>query len=183
VFNPDTNGTDYYKDFNEFGVRLVVLNADYLNAYAYHSSTAAWLENVALDTDKIILLAEHLSSIPTQNWNNGSPTNKDGITAALQSFVNNGGTVIQLCGHSHADYSFDTPWLCVFSNCQKLEKADLSGSGYQAITGYDDYGLVAPDRTAGTATEDSWSVVVLRLNSRKINFVRFGAGNDREYSF
>ena len=183
VFNQATNGTDYYKDFDQYGVRLVVLNVDYLGAYVYSGSTVTWLEEVALNTDKIILLAVHLSSISSQNWNNNNPTNSANITAALQSFVNNGGTVIQMCGHSHTDYSFETPWLCVFSNCQKFEQADLTGAGYKAITGYDNYGLVAPERTAGTATEDSWSVVVLRPHARKINFVRFGAGNDREYTF
>lgn len=179
----ENNFTDYYVDFDWCGVRLIVINSDYLNAYVFSPSTAQWLSETALNTDKIVLLATHLSMIPSQNWDNGNPTNSDSVKSAIQTFVNNGGTVIQVCGHSHADYSFNSPWLCVFSNCQKLEKADLSGKEYQKITGYDSYGLVAPDRTVGTYTEDSWNVVVLRPKTRKVNFVRFGAGEDREYTF
>lgn len=183
VISNAENVTDYYVDFDWCNTRLVVINSNYLNAYVFHSSTAQWLSATALNTNKIVLLATHLSPISSQNWNNGNPTNSANVTAAIQAFVTNGGTIIQLCGHSHADYSFTTPWLCVFSNCQKFEKADLSGEGYTKITGYDSLGIVAPDRVEGTASEDSWNVVVLRPRARKINFVRFGAGNDREYDF
>ena len=61
--------------------------------------------------------------------------------------------------------------------------ADTTVAGYQAITGYDSYGLVAQQRTPETASADCWSMVIVRPIARKINLVRFGAGADREYSF
>ena len=100
----------------------------------------------------------------------------------MQAFVDSGGTLIQLCGNSHADYSFSDPWLTVFSTCAKFYQADVTTEEFTMITGYDGE-LVSPARTLGTITEDSWSLVVVRPQARKINFIRFGAGADREFSF
>lgn len=183
VFNPATNGTDFYKDFDNLGIRLVVVNANYLHQYEYSADTATWLANTALNTDKIVVFATHQSPINTQNYNTQSSTNGDSIISALQAFVTGGGTLIQLAGHAHADYSYSSPWLAITSCCNKCEKADLTKAGYQAITGYDAYGMVAPDRTPDTASMDCWSMVIVRPIARKINLVRFGAGSDREYSF
>ena len=181
--NPYSNGTEYYKDF-EVGVRLVVLNVNYGagGRYAFDSHTAAWLTNSALDTDNVVLLCSHLSSIPTQNWSNTNPANAADVTAAIQAFVTGGGVVVQLCGHSHADYAYTSPWTNVFSCCNKCQQADVTEEGYQMITGYVDT-LVAPERTVETVTEDCWSIVVVRPTARKINLIRFGAGADREYTF
>lgn len=183
-FNPDTNGTEYYIDYPTVGVRIVVLNVNYGEGgrYAYSPTTANWLTNNALQTDNIVLLCEHLSSVPTQNWENRKPTNADSITSAVQAFVNNGGTVIQLCGHSHADYAFDTPWLTVFSCCNKCQQVDVEGEGYAVITGYTE-APYAPERVVGTVSEDCWSIGILRPTARKLNLIRFGAGEDREYTF
>jgi hypothetical protein len=42
---------------------------------------------------------------------------------------------------------------------------------------------IAPERKLNTASEDLWDVLVIRPQSRKINTVRFGAGEDREWSY
>lgn len=183
TFNLATNGTDYYIDFTNLGVRLVVVNANYLAQYTFSQDTADWLEQDALDTNNTVIFCAHQSSINTQNYNAQSSTNGSDITDALAAFVTGGGKLIQLVGHGHADYSFASPWLAIASCCNKAEKADLTKAGYQAITGYDSLGLVAPDRISDTASMDCWSVVVVRPFTRKINLVRFGAGSDREYSY
>jgi hypothetical protein len=182
VFNLATLGTDCYKDFDNLGIRLVVINANHNNRYEYSLDTAAWLTSDALNTDKIVLLAMHLSPIKTQNYSKENPANSDAIMTALQAFVSEGGTLIQLCGHSHADYHFVTPWLSVFSNCAKFDQADVTSDGLSQVTGYEGE-ILTPERVAGTASEDCWTVVVVRPQARKINFVRFGAGVDREFSF
>ena len=40
-----------------------------------------------------------------------------------------------------------------------------------------------PKRTLGNATEDCFDVVVVRPGSKKINLVRFGAGEDRALEY
>lgn len=182
VFNKTNLGTDCYKDFDNLGIRLVVVNANHDDRYYFSPNTVSWLRDTALDTDNIVLFAVHFSSIPSQNHKNRDPAYRTEITAVLQNFINGGGTIIQVCGHSHADYAFTAPWLTVFSTCGKFESVDVTADGFTCITGYEGE-LVSPERVEGTATEDSWSVVVVRPQARKINFVRFGAGEDREFTF
>ena len=187
-FRTGSNGTDYYKDFDGYGVRIVGINANYTPAttthsvYSYNAETATWLADTALDTDYIVVLVEHLSSISTQNWNGQSLTNASAVTSALQSFVNSGGKLIQLCGHCHADYSFTSPWLAITNTCTKCEQCDTTTSGMSKITGYDSYGLASPAREYGTVTEDAWTVCVIRPESGKVDMIRFGAGEDRSYT-
>ena len=129
-----------------------------------------------------MLLAVHFSAIPTQNYSAKNPTNSSQIRSALQAFVDGGGTLIQLSGHSHADYHFTSPWLAIFSTCAKFESVDVNSEEHQKITGYEGT-IVSPERIERTASEDAWSVVVVRPQARKINLVRFGAGEDREFTF
>ena len=181
--NYGENGTDYYVDF-DIGIRLIVLNACNVKRahnYAYGSSTASWLES-ALNTTKTVLLLEHLSSISTQVWNNNSPTGYSGITSALTSFVNNGGKLIQLCGHSHVDLAFITPWLSIAFVCQKFSKADINTTEMQKISGYIDV-IGSYTRTADTASEDAWTVCILKPNSGMLSTIRFGAGVDRYFHY
>lgn len=183
IYNTAENGTDYYIDF-PIGVRVIVLNACNVKRahnYAYGSATASWLTE-ALDTDKTVLLLEHLSSIASQVWNNNHGTGADGITSALATFVNNGKNLVQISGHSHIDVAFVQPWLSVMNVCQKFEVANISDAGHQKITGYVDQ-MYAPSRTAGTHTEDAWTVCVLKPNSKEFDCIRFGAGVDRYFHY
>ena len=181
-YNLTAGEKDFYKDFDELGIRLIVLDGNHNQAYGFSANTATWLTNTALSTNYIVVIGVHFSPIASQNWSARSMSNATAVAAAIQTFVNNGGTVIQLCGHSHADYHFDTPWLSIHSNCQKFIQEDPTDSGYADIaSAVND--LEFPARTAGTATEDCWSVVIIKPVSRKIDLIRFGAGNDREFSF
>ena len=179
-FNPDTGGTEFYKDFDQYGVRLVVLNANYTKQYRLSSATPAWVRDYALDTNNVVLLAMHLSSISTQNWNGQAIDYGASLTNVITNFVNNGGTVIQLCGHSHADYQFAAPWLTIFSDCAKAVKANIESESYGQITGYVG-SISAPDRPFGTSKEDSWSLVVYKPISKTMHLCRFGAGVDRTF--
>jgi len=183
VFDP--TGFSYYKDVESLGIRAIVLCVNYLKQYKINADTVAWLSETALNTDKMVLLCEHLSSIPTQNWSGQALTNGTDLQHAIQSFVNGGGTLIQLCGHSHADYYFNDPWPTIFSCCQKFEQVDTTAGGFLDISGNvgGNAGIVAPARALSTATEDLWNVCVLKPLSKEIDFIRFGAGVDRYFHF
>ena len=181
--NSGENGTDYYVDF-DIGIRLIVLNACNVKKahnYAYGESTAAWLET-ALNTENAVLLLEHLSSIESQVWNNNHGTNADAITTKLTAFVNNGGELIQLSGHSHVDLAFIAPWLSVMFVAQKFDKASTTTTQIQKISGYIDV-MGSYDRVADTASEDAWTVCVLKPNSKELSTIRFGAGVDRYFHY
>ena len=186
TFNPDSEGTEYYMDIPDKGIRMIVLNTQYGELFAYSESTGKWLKDVALDTDYLILLAEHLSCIPTMNMNASPLKNRESVIEALKSHKRN--NIIQICGHSHCDYSFTdndpeySPWLTIFSNlarCTRRRQYDIGDT----TVGHTDNKFGCPYRTGETVSEDCWEVVVLDPEKRKINFVRFGAGEDREFDF
>lgn len=182
VYNEATDGTDYYKDIPNLGIRLVYLNTQYLNAYVISSDTVSWFTNIALDTDYTVILFTHQALITTQAWGATVPSNASSIVSAINSFISNGGTLIQFFGHAHADYAFESPWLAIGTTCGKFEQADTSSSGYQGITG-NTGSIVSPARTTGDTTEQAWDIVIVRPSAKKVNCVRFGAGSDREFSF
>lgn len=180
--NKNSNGTDFYIDYNDLGIRIVSLNGNYLNSLFIDDASANWFNSVALDTDNIVLLCVHESPINTQNWAAKTVYNGEWLKNKINLFIENGGTIIQLFGHSHADYAFTTPWLSIASTCCKFEQADITTTQYQAIIGYDGQ-IVAPTRTQGDVTEQAFDIVVIRPISRKINLVRFGSGSDREFTY
>ena len=182
--NAGENGTDYWFDLDGIGIRVISLNACNVKRahnYAYGTTTADFL-SAALDTDKTVLLLEHLSSISTQVWNNNSPTGYSGITSALTTFVNNGGKLVQLSGHSHVDLAFITPWLSVMFVCQKCVEAPTDTTGMNKITGYIDV-KGSYSRVEGEASEDAWTVCVLKPASMELATIRFGAGADRYFHY
>lgn len=173
---------NYYCDIDDFGIRVIVLDSNYMARYTFSQETAQWLSNYALDTDNMVVLLTHLSPISTQNWEGRVVDNSSGILTALNTFINNGGKIIQFSGHSHADYYFASPWLSVFNGCQKLEQVDTTTSDFAAITGYEG-SIIAPSRTRRTATEDLWSVCVLKPLSGELDVIRFGAGANRLFHY
>lgn len=175
-------GTDYYFDL-PVGVRVIVLNACNVSSgttYAYGNSTAQWLGSVLTNTTTPVLLLEHLSSVAEQVWNNNNPIGSASINSVIQSFIDNGGKLIQMSGHSHADIAFIEPWLSIVQVCQKYEQADVSTTEYALISGYIDV-INNPARTAQTYTEDAWSCCVYKPSTNDIYIIRFGAGNDRYF--
>ena len=180
--NPDTYGTDYYVNFDSLGVRLICLNV--CNSmvhlpFAYGASTAAWLAQV-LDPNYKILLCEHMSSIPSQNYNINTAVNCEAITSVLQNFVNNGGSLIQFTGHTHADIAFALPWINIVQAASRLATVSADHPNIQKITGYID-AITTDTRTPFTASEDLWSVCIYKPISNVIHTIRFGSGNDRHF--
>ena len=185
VVNFSENGTDYYFDVPGIGIRVVVLNSSNVKVaknYSFGTTTASWLENTAFDTTDTVLLLEHISSISSQVWNNTSGSNYTTIKGKIQDFVNGGGRLIQIMGHSHVDVAFITPWLAVSMVCQKCQQANTTTTEMQKISGYIDV-MGSPSRTAGTVTEDAWTVCVLKPNSMELSTIRFGAGVDRYFHY
>ena len=186
VFNPDSDGTEYYLDIPEKNIRMIVLNTQYGEIFAYSASTGRWLNEVALDTDYTILLAEHLSCITTMNMNASPIKNRETVKRALKDHKRS--PIIQLCGHSHCDYSFTdgdpkySPWLTVFCNLQRCTRRRQYDIG-DITVGHTGGKFGCPHRTGETLSEDCWEVVVINPSKRKINLVRFGAGEDREFSY
>lgn len=167
----DSTGLNYYVDFDEFKIRLVCLNSVSDYTYSYESATCTWLSNVALNlpTGYKVLVFTHVAPVGAWNYNNTTPTNSTTIVNALSGVD----TMAVICGHNHVDAVFSTPFVGATLCCEKFENENGDPSKWPT-------GAVKPERTLGTASEDCWTVVVVRPNSNKINLVRFGAGSDYE---
>ena len=191
AYNADENGMDYYIDYDDINVRLVVLCANNVKTrtfgYSFGESTGTWLTS-ALNTTKKVLLAVHQSPYATQIPGQQSTLNSTSVRSAITTFVNNGGSLIMLSGHTHVDIAYIAPFLAVVQDCQRYNNTNgythYDGEQYredhEEATGYIDL-IVKNARASGTATEDLWSVVVYKPQSNDISFIRFGAGADRYF--
>ena len=170
----DTTGLNYYVDYAEFKIRMIVLNAVADYTYSYDAGTRAWFAEITqnIPTGYKVLLCTHISPIGTWNYQGRTPYNATDIVTAL-----NGVDLMAIvCGHNHADAVFDSPFRGITLCCEKFENDSVDPSTRPS-------GSVQPQRTLETASEDCWTVCVIRPNSQKINFVRFGAGSDYEIDY
>lgn len=183
VFNMGEDGTEYYVDFPDLGVRMVFLNSSVASndsIYSFGENSGAWLANTALDTEYNVLLFVHVSPYTTQVVGNTSIGNSSSVRTAISNFISGGGNLIMISGHSHRDMAFHSPHLSVMNGCQKFENAENPTAVPSGITGYIDE-IIKPVREDETATKDLWTVMVYKPYSRDIDFVRFGAGYDRYF--
>lgn len=185
-----SHGVNFYKDFDEYKIRMISLdatNTDYGSTphYRYPENTVTWFTNLLPTTPAgyTVLLLTHLSPWASHNWNNTVPNNATDVQTAISSWAAvEGNTMVLLMGHTHADFSFNNPILEIGFNCEKCDTAitaDVTvGPGEEWPEGSKRW-----KRVLGTVLEDSWDAVVIRPISRKINTIRFGAGEDREFAY
>ena len=187
--NDATGGQNWYLDFANFKIRFIGLCTTSTGtsgtAYAYPTGTDVWLTGVldGVPEGYTVVLLEHLSPIAEHNWNRTLPTGASGVLSAVNTWLaaDNSNRLIEFIGHAHSDYSFTSPWLTICTTCQKAETVfteDKTADPSKHPAGAKQWKM-----TPGTATEDCWDVVVLRPESKKVNCIRFGAGEDREFTY
>lgn len=169
---------DYYIDFPKSKIRFISIDSNDNHGYAYSVATVSWFTDIALNTPSgyLAIIMSHLSPISSQNYNNTSVTNGDAISQAIEDYISGGKPAFLLYGHSHSDVSFTSPFLSIGICCNKYTNENGDPSLWPS-------GAVMPQRTEYTAAEDLWDYVVIRPRSGKVNLVRFGAGQDREFIY
>ena len=178
-FDNTMNGTNYYRDFDDLKIRCIWLNAQNNGSYGYSNETVTWFTSEALNTPNNynIIVFTHIDPIASHNYNNKSIANSTSIDNAIKSYETDTKHVIALfSGHNHYDNAWSEPYLSITTNCQKFENENGDPNLWAD-------GSIKPTRTVGTATEDCWDVVIVRPISKKINMVRFGAGEDRAFTY
>ena len=196
VSDPVYGGLNYFVDYPQHKIRLMVADANFLDSdddvwkYGYAEETRKWLqaqfgvplqdyvvpEGYVIPSDYSAILLAHMSPIKEHNYGFNDYPYFDEIKADIQAWVNGGGKYIgTLYGHTHVDYSATSPWLEVAIGAQKCQNV--------TINAYYPSGSVAPTRTALTATEDLWDVLIIKPNSHEIECIRFGAGSDRSFTY
>lgn len=201
----DDSSLYFYKDYSEKKVRLIVLNSfdlpetlksdgtyryNFLEQSAFGSKQLRWLANEALmlpASDWQVVIFSHacisggLDTIPQINTTSlitilnafqagvATPVTEDSdfpvdITA---DFTAQGqGTIIAfISGHKHADGQMVYKGVnCIESLASLCFKGDVG-------------------REAGTETEDAWDIFQVDTTSRSIHISRFGAGEDRSFTY
>ena len=164
--------TNYYKDFDDLGIRCIFLNANTNGAYGYSEETCDWFDE-AIKTENGIIVFTHIPPIPEQNYGAkyGTDSGSKRIREACENAEN---FLIMFSGHNHYDLTITAPFLSYTMNCQKFENENGDSNLWAQ-------GAVKPQRVAGTETEDCFDIVVVRPVSGQIDLVRFGAGEDRAF--
>ena len=182
VSDASTHGLNYYVDYDRLKIRVFVLDSNYQNpkdnfhwSYGFADSTAAWfgdqLKKVPKEWSVLVLTHRRFiqNKSPGKNW----IYNQFKMVQTVNDFISDGGTYIAtIYGHIHRDFSNSKPFLEFSTAAQKCQNIEIKKGSASA-----------PERKLNTASEDLWDVLVIRPQSRKINTVRFGAGNDREWSY
>lgn len=193
VYNDNNNGLDYYVDFANFKIRSFFIDANYYNEssqtstyqytkawwYGFSNETVSWMQQQlsSVPNGWSVIVFSHMSPIKEHNEQQAiNYYNFDNMKNVIQAFISGGGNYIAtFYGHTHGDWSTTTPWLDICLAAQKCQN-------------YDDVlpnmpGILWPLKTEGTYTEDCWNVVLILPKSRKIKIIRFGAGDDREFTY
>ncbi|MBO7260129.1 MAG: metallophosphoesterase, partial [Bacteroidaceae bacterium] len=161
VFNPDTNGRDFYIDIPNFNIRFIILDSNTIGSYGFPNECVTWFENEALQTPAgcLAIVIVHTSPIAAQNYNSLSITNGTNIANAITAYQSSGKPIVQFYGHSHVDVSFTSPYLSIGLNCTKFENTNGDPTLWPT-------GATKPSRTMGTISEDCWDVVIIKPASR-----------------
>lgn len=192
VFDDGSYGVNYYKDFPQYKVRMISLDSaksDDGSAYHYYypMNTVEWFVDEAMGTlpnGYSVLLISHVSPIATHNWKDTCPTNNADVESTLRTFVSGGGEVVCIYGHSHADFDFQEPWLDIAVYCNKLYRyEDIIITSETAGDWLLPVGSKIWARQMGTYKEDTWDVAVIKPQSKTVNMIRFGAGEDRTFTY
>ena len=168
-----TRLTNYYMDFDQYNLRVICLGVNYVT---FTEDTKTWLENVALDTDKPVIVLAHCPTRAEWGYNNDVQNGVAYVEAPLKAFVQNGGKVIvYIHGHTHGDKistADDLPFAEVSIGCAKYEtlSSGTTGATYQA-------------RNANNYTKILFDLVCIDQTNEEVHFIRYGAGSDRYISY
>lgn len=169
----ELRATDYYVDFEDAGIRVICISADYTT---FCEETAVWLRNVAFKTDKEVLVLSHCPTRPEWGFNHDI-VNGEIIEAELKAFCDTGGTIIAFVhGHDHGDMietAEDMPWTGVAIGCAR----------FQVPAGGTTKGMTYAERNVDDETKILFDVVCIDKKKREVRFIRFGAGEDRVINY
>lgn len=203
----DGDNPYFYVDFDNPKVRLVFLAFPQrvkirTKEYSYwglYTPQLRWLGQVALNVDdgRNVIICSHIGTQSSDFRKNRSQT--VGILNAFNAhstfdvyyedttnfiytadFTNltNSKVVLWICGHEHFDWVVPESvsgltFPLVTLTCSYCYNGTVPSSAASQ-------GAVAPTRTAGTVTQEAWTIIIYNAEDAKISFVRFGAGTDFE---
>lgn len=156
------------------------------NSWGYTDEQVEWMRSDALSTNRQVMVLSHmqLSSIYSSHYDDGYMIyNSDAMLDALSKFKESGGIVIGFFnGHTHADFMTQNS---IGIHEVQTGTQNMNQSGTFGQSSYSDgvYTPNVPVRKKDSTLQDLWDVLIIKPLSKTVKIIRFGAGEDREFSY
>ena len=171
------NKAYYYVDNDEYKLRMYFLYSfDQTQEirYGFPKEEVDWLSDTLPGTPsgyKIIVFS-HVPPLPQIHFWSDAIRNGDELIAVLEDYhtSHNNCVMAYVHGHNHADQVYTGKMFPIIGvGCNKLE--DFKDKKPD--------GSFTPDRKRNTVSQDLWDVMIVSAKENKIDFIRFGAGENR----
>lgn len=169
----------YYVDFEKQRMRCLFLhsfNHKEKVRYGFSAEEVEWVKQTLEQTpaDYSVLVLAHVPLLAKMHFWSDEIRNSAEMKQVFDEYVQKGGTILAyIHGHNHADqieYTEHFPIVAIgCAKCEDFKDKKPEGS-------------VTYDREMGTVSQELWDVMVVDTKRLKIDFVRFGAGEDRTVS-
>lgn len=167
----------FYVDYEHMALRMIFLesfNHREKVRYGFPEEEVIWLEKVLYDTPERyqILVFSHDAPLPRLDYWASDIRNGEGLMKVLEEYHNKPGKSVlgYIHGHTHADYIYSERSFPIISiGCSKCEYfPDKKPEGSTRYM-----------RKLNDATQDLWDILIITPEAKSLDFVRFGAGEDR----
>ena len=198
-----SNGKAFYYDDKLQKIRFISIdsfenksytindgNVDSFNLGQPSDDQINWIRDVALNNipnNYSVVSFSHLSLIPIYanngtsnvNLNLGGMGNSVTITKVFKDFKTNGGEYIgHFSGHVHHDFmNNQAGFYCIQTLNDGTHWREASYFAGNEFVGD------APKKIAKTTNECAFDVVLVNRNTHKVDLIRIGAGEDREFTY
>lgn len=198
-----SNGKAFYYDDKLQKIRFISIdsfenksytinegNVDNFNLGQPSNEQINWIKDVALTnipSNYSVVSFSHLSLFPIYanngtsdvNLNLGGMGNSDAITKVFKDFKTNGGEYIgHFSGHVHHDFmNNQAGFYCIQTLNDGTHWREASYFAGNEFVGD------APKKIAKTTNECAFDVVIINRTTHKVNLIRIGAGEDREFTY
>lgn len=174
------NNTDknlyYYVDFNSISLRCIFLSSfDYREKirYGFSYEELSWVDETLKETpdNYSIVFFSHEAPLAVLDYWSDVIRNGDELVAILEVRVREGKKIMAyIHGHTHADYVYRERLFPIISiGCSKCEY----------FTDKKPDGSMTAERKQNAVSQELWDTVIISPEANTIDFVRFGAGEDR----
>ena len=174
-------------DFDDAKIRIITLSGWFYDGdkkiTGIEPEQIEWLKNEALQIDKDYTVVFSSHDTPFEEFSDEGFANDNTRV--------NGHLLVDTINEARAEKGFDIAvWLVGHFHGDITAK--VSGINFVLVASQTAYvpqlwdmpeGGYFPERMLNTVTEDLWDSVLIDKENRKVKFIRFGAGVDREVSY
>lgn len=173
----EKNQLYYYVDYPKVKVRCLFLYAfdhrEYIR-YGFSMEEVNWVKETLQLTPEgySVVVFSHDAPLARLDYWASEIRNGEELMEVLEAYHNQEGNCIlgYIHGHTHADYVYTERAFPIISlGCSKIEYfPDKKPEG-----------AVRQERTPDTVTQELWDTLIITPDKKKLDFIRFGAGENR----